>query len=326
MNVGFFSCEYNKKQYNVLEHSPFVGLHSLALDFCVRPAGLVLHSTGAYFLDQLPAQLVDHHCSKCHPCVLHMIDFVHTNKRASMEPTDTKCAVLFTDIVGSSQHWQQTPSEMFAALQAHIQQVRALCVAHNGEMLKMIGDAFLIIFMPLDRNEDPFESTTRATAFAMELQSQQRQGVVKIREERLKLRIGIAYGSVNILANPVQECANPDVFGNVVNTASRLESKVSETDGFAIGWSFTDDQVSNNQAQTLVNRIEQYADQKEGEASSCFNVEARLYNADCLETHVFQGLHPKCNKLELKGVKSVFTLCATNAYPIEESKTNIASF
>lgn len=53
---------------------------------------------------------------------------------------------LFTDIEGSTQHWQQQPGAMGSALDRHDRLVRESIVAHGGVVFKTVGDAFCAAF------------------------------------------------------------------------------------------------------------------------------------------------------------------------------------
>jgi predicted ATPase/class 3 adenylate cyclase len=54
---------------------------------------------------------------------------------------------LFTDIEGSTRHWEEHPEAMRAALAGHDAAVRGAVRAHNGSVFKTIGDAFCAAFI-----------------------------------------------------------------------------------------------------------------------------------------------------------------------------------
>ncbi|MBV8344056.1 MAG: adenylate/guanylate cyclase domain-containing protein [Candidatus Eremiobacteraeota bacterium] len=60
-------------------------------------------------------------------------------------PTGT-VTLLFTDIDGSTQHWEQQPAAMPEALRRHDELLRAAIVAHGGHVFKTVGDAFCAAF------------------------------------------------------------------------------------------------------------------------------------------------------------------------------------
>ena len=60
-------------------------------------------------------------------------------------PTGT-VTLLFSDIEGSTQHWQRQREAMAVALCRHDQLVRTAIEAHNGHVFKTVGDAFCAAF------------------------------------------------------------------------------------------------------------------------------------------------------------------------------------
>jgi len=56
-----------------------------------------------------------------------------------------KC-LLFTDIKKSSILWQKYPNKMNLALDKHNKQINSVCSENNGLIVKMIGDAYMIVF------------------------------------------------------------------------------------------------------------------------------------------------------------------------------------
>jgi len=53
---------------------------------------------------------------------------------------------LFTDIVGSTQLWEQQPEAMRAALAHHDQILRQAIGATGGQVFKTVGDSFYAVF------------------------------------------------------------------------------------------------------------------------------------------------------------------------------------
>lgn len=60
-------------------------------------------------------------------------------------PTGT-VTFLFTDIEGSTEHWEKNPGAMERAFKLQEQIIRGAAAQHNGYVYKMIGDAFQIAF------------------------------------------------------------------------------------------------------------------------------------------------------------------------------------
>ena len=117
---------------------------------------------------------------------------------------------------------------MTLALDKHFKLVNELAVRYGGLVLKTIGDAFMIRFAPGDD----------AANFAAEIQIQTLKHPFMVGKEPLRIRIGIATGPVQVKSMRIQGCHILDYFGNATNSASRMESKLSQPDGFAI--TFTD--------------------------------------------------------------------------------------
>ena len=54
--------------------------------------------------------------------------------------------LLFTDIEGSTRHWEERPDEMSAALRRHDKLLRTAIFAHGGHIFKTVGDQFCAAF------------------------------------------------------------------------------------------------------------------------------------------------------------------------------------
>ncbi len=126
-------------------------------------------------------------------------------------------AMLFTDVVGSSKMWSDDPQTMNMQIDKHFKVMDNLARKYGGFVVKTIGDAFMIYF-PKSKN-----SLKSAVDFAVEV----------LKTEELPLRIGICSGNLTAKKCRVQNVELLDFFGDVVNTASRMESKVAEPNGIA---------------------------------------------------------------------------------------------
>ena len=123
---------------------------------------------------------------------------------------------MFTDIVGYTRKMGEDEDRMLRLLQDHNQLVKTVVPSHQGEIIKQIGDAFLI----------SFNSATQAVGCALEIQgSQEEYNRDKPEAEQVYVRIGIHLGDVII--------RDEDVFGDGVNIASRVEP-LAESGGICI--------------------------------------------------------------------------------------------
>ena len=72
--------------------------------------------------------------------------------------------LLFTDIEGSTQHWEERPDAMASALRRHDQLLRAEIARHGGHVFKTIGDAFCAAFARASDAVAAAEAAQRAIA------------------------------------------------------------------------------------------------------------------------------------------------------------------
>jgi class 3 adenylate cyclase len=141
----------------------------------------------------------------------------HYEENKSEDTSGPSPAMLFTDVVGSSKMWSEDPKTMDLQLNKHFELMDNLARKHGGFVVKTIGDAFMVYF-----NKDE-KSLENAVDFAVEVTN----------TEKLRLRIGICSGKMISKNCKIQNVQLVDFFGDVVNTASRMESKVSEEGGIA---------------------------------------------------------------------------------------------
>src|SRR5574341_72133 len=113
--------------------------------------------------------------------------------------------VMFVDIVGYTKTTAQLSREEFTRLHDTFDNISLpLFERYNGKVIKKIGDAFLITF----------KSPTNAVLCGIELQNSFDQHN-KHAKRPIKIRVAIHTGEVIV--------RNDDVFGEAVNTASRIE-------------------------------------------------------------------------------------------------------
>jgi class 3 adenylate cyclase len=128
-------------------------------------------------------------------------------------PTPT---ILFTDVVGSSKLWSEDPITMSSQLDKHFIKINSISKQYNGFVVKTIGDAFMVYFKPGNSLQNAINCAKSV-----------------LKSEELPLRIGICSGSMEEKTYELQNAKLKDYFGNAVNIASRMESKVAEEGGIA---------------------------------------------------------------------------------------------
>jgi len=125
-------------------------------------------------------------------------------------------SIVFTDVVGSSDMWADDPNSMFKQLEGHHKLVDQLAGKNKGWIVKTIGDAFMVYFEPSE------DSLYNAMKFSKE---------IILNEKNYNLRVGVCSGPMDEKTYRLQNVDLRDFYGNSVNTASRMESKVSEKGG-----------------------------------------------------------------------------------------------
>lgn len=125
-------------------------------------------------------------------------------------------AMMFTDVEGSSSMWSDDPQKMAIQLEEHHKLIQNISEKHEGWIVKTIGDAFMVYFEPSDY------SLVNAVKCAKE---------IILSEPAYNLRIGICQGYMDEKTYRIQKVDLRDFFGNSVNTASRMESKVAGKGG-----------------------------------------------------------------------------------------------
>ena len=124
--------------------------------------------------------------------------------------------IFLADIVGYSKMMAQDEAGTLVKLREFARDVIGPSLKkHDGTMIKSLGDGWLI----------EFNSATTAVSCAQEWQS------ITKKEGKINLRVGIHLGDVEHEEGPP-----PDVYGDTVNIAARLES-IAETGDVAISTS-----------------------------------------------------------------------------------------
>ncbi len=131
-------------------------------------------------------------------------------------PTNEKVNVLFSDIRNFTTLSENlSPLATVELLNIYFESMSSCVIEHNGEIDKLMGDCIMAIF---NKSED-------AVACAVSM----RQKLIEINSSnnfpmRLNNGIGIHYGEVTVGNIGSQSKMDWTVIGDVVNTASRLES------------------------------------------------------------------------------------------------------
>ena len=117
-------------------------------------------------------------------------------------------AVMFTDIKGSTSYFERHGDIAGLMMVSECnEKLRAAVERHGGRLIKTIGDAIMATF----------EDCPEAVQAAVEMQCELRDyNLGKPSDDRIAIRVGVNYGTGIVKSN--------DVFGDVVNVASRVES------------------------------------------------------------------------------------------------------
>ncbi|MEQ1685312.1 MAG: AAA family ATPase [Burkholderiaceae bacterium] len=129
--------------------------------------------------------------------------------------------VLFSDVVGSSDHAQSIEAEDYAAVLEKFRHfARIVIERHGGVIARIQGDGALALFGHLEKRED---DGRRATEAALELHAV--TAALRIGRSasspRMQLHSGIHAGLVLVLDGDIER-GRFDVVGEVPNTASRV--------------------------------------------------------------------------------------------------------
>jgi class 3 adenylate cyclase/pSer/pThr/pTyr-binding forkhead associated (FHA) protein len=127
---------------------------------------------------------------------------------AELEKFRRNITVMFTDIKGSTAYFEKY-GDVAGLMMVHQcnESLRSIVEAHGGRVVKTIGDAIMATF----------EDCQQSIRAAMKMQKQLIDfNAPKPPQDHVFIRIGLNYGLGIVKSN--------DVFGDVVNVASRVES------------------------------------------------------------------------------------------------------
>jgi class 3 adenylate cyclase/tetratricopeptide (TPR) repeat protein len=135
-------------------------------------------------------------------------------------------SVLFADLVGfTSRAETLDPEDVEAILRPYHERLRAELEARGGTVEKFIGDAVMAVFgAPVAHEDDP----ERAVRAALAIRDWIRE------EEDLEVRIAVNTGEVLVSLEPGSGGERGLVAGDVVNTASRLQT-AAPVNGILVG-------------------------------------------------------------------------------------------
>jgi hypothetical protein len=153
---------------------------------------------------------------------------INESKSIKDLPT-SNVAILFTDVKDSSNLWAKNEDAMYESLTDLEDMMNEKIADKNGMVVKTIGDSFMCSYESKDALLDAIKT-------AIDIQKHLRDNPIKAGNDKLNIRIGICYGEIYIRESKIQSTTLKDYFGNAVNTASRMESKVSEVGGFAFSF------------------------------------------------------------------------------------------
>lgn len=117
-------------------------------------------------------------------------------------------AVMFTDIKGSTAYFERF-GDIAGVMMVHqcTELLKKQIAKHDGTFIKSIGDAVMAMF----------EDCASAVRAGVDMQlALKHYNAFRAPEEQIRVRIGLNYGNGIVRSN--------DVFGDVVNVASRVES------------------------------------------------------------------------------------------------------
>jgi hypothetical protein len=137
--------------------------------------------------------------------------------------------ILFNDIKSSSILWKKYKEKgMIPALDKFNNLMVKLVKKYKGMILKTIGDSYMIMFNTFDQ----------AFSFCIDTINSLMYKPIKLQnisgKDTIKIRTGFCVGKVSHKTMTIQGKKLMDVFGQAVNKASRMESKVSPVLGFAL--------------------------------------------------------------------------------------------
>eukprot|EP01059_Diplonema_ambulator_P011405 TRINITY_DN2136_c0_g1_i1.p1 TRINITY_DN2136_c0_g1~~TRINITY_DN2136_c0_g1_i1.p1 ORF type:complete len:1060 (+),score=291.67 TRINITY_DN2136_c0_g1_i1:39-3182(+) len=138
-----------------------------------------------------------------------------TNDDHVVEPPSGEVALVFTDIVQSTELWSRSAMAMNTAMEMHNDIMRGALSKHRGYEVKTIGDAFMVAFAnPLNALKFCFEVQG-------DLAAQEWPNDLCLGPDGMKVRMGCHFGHTIPEENPLT--GRRDYRGPAVNLAARSE-------------------------------------------------------------------------------------------------------
>ena len=137
--------------------------------------------------------------------------------------------ILFFDIVDSSKLWHKYNTKILKILK-YIQSIilKELKIYKKSLLVKCLGDGFMITF----------KNILDAVNFSISICNYfiKPNKKLLIKNERILFKIGICHGKMYEHKINLQSSNLLDYFGNTVNIAARVQSKVAPVNGFGIAF------------------------------------------------------------------------------------------
>jgi len=124
--------------------------------------------------------------------------------------------IIFIDISKSTYNWYNYNENMIGVLEKFSERIKNISIKYNAILLLPVGDGFKIVTNTI---ED-------ALLLSINVQKELKNDPIKIGKDSLKVKIGICQGPAYENTITIQNTKLKDYVGNVVNTASRIESNV----------------------------------------------------------------------------------------------------
>ncbi len=137
-------------------------------------------------------------------------------------------AVLYVDLVGSTKMSVELPSDKLSILISSFSQEMAYVInAHNGYVLKFVGDAVIGYFV--ENETSSFQTVDNAVGCAESMIKVVNQGINPILIEKaglseISIKIGIDFGkNVIVRYGADEKMAYVDLLGPTMNLASKIQ-------------------------------------------------------------------------------------------------------